>query len=96
MREETDKMSTKSLQDTFRSVFPNANISFGYKPTPNTNSLNNKGLINTENSKSATSYWPDDPAIVSLNDGTKKLGEKISLPENKSNSNFSLLKIRPD
>ena len=70
---------SKSLQETFRSIFPNAHISFGANPTANQklNSLDhqasnfqnkNQYLINDQLLKS--NCWPDDPAIVSLNDGS--------------------------
>ena len=76
----------KNLQDTLRSIFPNAHISFGAansstnnaKPSTfgnNSSSNNNKtqfasGLNNEKGAKK--SCWPDDPAIVSLNNGFSK------------------------
>lgn len=75
--EAAQDMFSNSLQDTLRSIFPNANISFG--GTKNSNSSNQTKLSNglgSFNSQqtgnkpgSSQNIWPDDPAIVSLNNG---------------------------
>lgn len=91
---------SNSLQDTFRSIFPNANISFGgVKNSTNTN--NSSKLSNNFDSKlsnysnptnksnnqftsssfeknSQKNCWPDDPAIVSLNNGLNGHGKDIN------------------
>lgn len=70
-------MFSNSLQDTFRSIFPNANISFGgakNSSSSNQTKLSN-GLANFNSQQngnkpsSSQNIWPDDPAIVSLNNG---------------------------
>lgn len=68
---------SNSLQDTFRSIFPNANISFG--GAKNSSSSNQTKLPNSlggfnsqqpdNKASSSQNIWPDDPAIVSLNNG---------------------------
>jgi hypothetical protein len=72
---------SKSLQETFRSIFPNAHISFG---NPNTNQKlnsidnqasnfqNNKNQYMIDDQLLKRNCWPDDPAIVSLNDGSNE------------------------
>ena len=89
---------TKSFQETFRSVFPNAHISFGgAQATPQAGKLNSldqatsgntmSGLSSQLNSTNKNQFmiddqllkrncWPDDPAIVSLNDGSNDLNSQ--------------------
>lgn len=86
---------SNSLQDTFRSIFPNANISFGGSKSissnqssnklpnnnnnfdnskltnyqTNKNGMNNQLASGLDKSSASQNCWPDDPAIVSLNNG---------------------------
>lgn len=88
---------SNSLQDTFRSIFPNANISFGGAKSTNTpnqstnklsntnnfdnskltnnfqtnnkNGMNNQSASGIDKNSMSQNCWPDDPAIVSLNNG---------------------------
>lgn len=77
-----------SLHNTLKSIFPNANISFGAQPSSNgsLNNHHNLGLNSQTNNKLqnlTNNYWPDDPAIISLtdnvNNGIGSLSEFNSL-----------------
>lgn len=72
---------SKNLQETFRSIFPNAHISFGansnqqqqqQQQTQNSNQASNynKNQFMIDEQLLKRNCWPDDPAIVSLNDGS--------------------------
>ncbi len=86
-----DNLNSKNFQETFRSIFPNAHISFGYNPSfskmPNFDSqlsnIHNNGQYLSEENSLKQSCWPDDPAIVSLN-SSKEISNKSKLVANES------------
>ncbi len=99
---------SNNLQDTFRSIFPNANISFGatkqqqqlqqqqHLNTNLTNNYSTKGSQSNQQYADKQNCWPDDPAIVSLNNGFLSNGQLKASNNNDTNDLQERMKLEFD